>query len=163
MLATLKCRDGYAGLHCVSDLQFAALCDLMGRPGLASDTRFHNAMQRFLNNDELMQLCEQFFAQHDADFLYHEGQRRGLPIARIPNAREVLEWEQLKARKYFETVDDPTLGSIRVPGEPLRLMGSAFRGLRSAPRLGEHNREVLIDRVGVTESEIDQMQTTKRV
>jgi crotonobetainyl-CoA:carnitine CoA-transferase CaiB-like acyl-CoA transferase len=163
MLATLKCRDGYAGLHCVSDLQFAALCDLMGRPGLASDARFHNAMQRFLNNDALLELCEQFFAQHDADFLYQEGQRRGLPIARIPNAQQVLEWEQLKARKYFETVNDPTLGPIRIPGEPLRLMGSAFRQSRPAPGLGEHNREVLIRRIGVPPSELDRMQATGSV
>jgi crotonobetainyl-CoA:carnitine CoA-transferase CaiB-like acyl-CoA transferase len=157
MLATLKCRDGYAGLHCVSELQFTALCDMMGEPALASDPRFANAMQRYLNSDDLLQICEQFFAQHEADFLYREGQRRGLPVARIPNAREVLEWEQLSARKYFETIDDPVLGQIRVPGEPLRLLGSEFSRSRPAPRLGEHNRKILIDRLGLSESHLGRM------
>ena len=41
LIVTLKCKDGYAGLHCVTDKQFEGLCDLMGRRELASDPRFN--------------------------------------------------------------------------------------------------------------------------
>ena len=44
------------------------------------------------------------------------GAGRAIPLVPIPSVAEVLEWEQTRARKYFETIDDPVLGKIRVPG-----------------------------------------------
>jgi crotonobetainyl-CoA:carnitine CoA-transferase CaiB-like acyl-CoA transferase len=68
---------------------------------------------------------------------------------------EVLEWEQTRARNYFETIDDPILGKIRAPGTPLRLTSHRAEASRPAPRLGEHNREIFGGRLGLGESEIE--------
>jgi len=75
----------------------------------------------------------------------------------IPSVAEVLEWEQTRARNYFETIDDPVLGKIRVPGTPLRLTSHRAVASRPAPRLGEHNREIFGDRLGLTDAEIDSL------
>src|SRR5438270_5103861 len=123
----MKSRDVYAGLHCVSDGQFAALFEWIGRPEFARDPRFNTALARYTNNDALYASISEFFARHDSGFLFTEGQRRGIPVALIPTVNEVLEWEQLKARRFFETIDDPVLGTIRVPGPPLRLSGQPMR------------------------------------
>jgi crotonobetainyl-CoA:carnitine CoA-transferase CaiB-like acyl-CoA transferase len=156
LIATLKCRDGYAGLHCVSERQFDGLYDLMGTPDLARDPRFAKPLQRMAHIDELLAIAEAFFIKHDAAFLYREGQRRGVPIVPIPTVAQVLEWEQLKARRYFETIKDPALGEIRVPGNPLRLGSHPAEASRRAPRLGEHNREVL-GHLGITEAELEDL------
>jgi crotonobetainyl-CoA:carnitine CoA-transferase CaiB-like acyl-CoA transferase len=157
LIATLRCRDGYAGLHCVSDKQFRALFEMMGRPELADDERFALAPARMANNAAMVELVEAFFALHDAAWLYREGQRRGIPLVPIPSVAQVLEWEQLKARQYFETVDDPVLGPIRVPGAPLRLGSHRAAPSRPAPRLGEHNRAVLGERLGLSRGELEQL------
>lgn len=154
MIATLQCRDGYAGLHCVSDRQFDALFELMGRPELARDPRFYSGIARMGNNDELLELCEHFFAHHEAAWLYREGQRRGIPICPIPTLAQVLEWEQLRARRFFETIDDPELGPIRIPGNPFRLGAHRPVPTSAAPRLGEHNDEILGRRLGHSGSEL---------
>src|SRR5713226_4113744 len=142
LIVTLKCKDGYAGLHCVTDQQFEGLCDLMERRELASDPRFNTALNRMLNNDALLEIVEPFFSGHERKWLYREGQRRAIPLVPIPSVAEVLEWEQTRARNYFETIDDPVLGTIRVPGTPLRLTSHSAEPSRPAPRLGEHNREI---------------------
>jgi crotonobetainyl-CoA:carnitine CoA-transferase CaiB-like acyl-CoA transferase len=154
LIVTLKCKDGYAGLHNVTDKQFEGLCDLMGRPELASDPRFHSALKRMVNNDALLAIAEEFFLQHDRKWLYREGQKRAMPLVPIPNVAEVLEWEQTKARNYFETIEDPVLGTIRVPGTPLRLTSHRGEPSRPAPRLGEHNREIF-EHLGVSAGELD--------
>jgi crotonobetainyl-CoA:carnitine CoA-transferase CaiB-like acyl-CoA transferase len=154
LIATLRCRDGYAGLHCVSDRQFRALFEMMGRPELVHDERFASAPARMANNAALLELVEAFFAGHDAAWLYREGQRRGIPLVPIPTVAQVLEWEQLTARRYFETIDDPALGPIRIPGAPLRLGSHRAAPSRPAPRLGEHNRALLGGRLGLSEGEL---------
>ena len=45
LIVTLKCKDGYAGLHCVTDKQFEGSCDLMGRRELASDRALQHRAQ----------------------------------------------------------------------------------------------------------------------
>ncbi len=122
MIVTLKCRDGYAGLQCVTDKQFESLCDLMGRRELATDPRFNTALaadgqQRRVARDRR----GVFPASTIASIFIARGRRARFRWSAIPNVAELLEWEQLKSRNYFETIDDPVLGRIRIPGAPLRL------------------------------------------
>ena len=157
LIATIECRDGYAGLHCVSERQFEALYGLMGTPALAHDPRFAHPLKRAANIDALLGIAEAFFAEHDARWLYHEGQKRGVPIVPIPTVAQVLEWEQLKARRYFETIDDPTLGRIRIPGRPIRLGSHAPEPSRPAPRLGEHNGGIFGGRLGLSDAALGEL------
>lgn len=158
LIVTLKCKDGYAGLHCVTDKQFEGLCDLMERRELASDPRYHTALDRMLNNDALLAIVEPFFEGRERRWLYREGQRRAIPLVPIPSVAEVLEWEQTRARDYFETIDDPVLGTIRVPGTPLRLTSHRAEPSRPAPRLGEHNREIFGGRLKQSDAAIKALQ-----
>src|SRR5271163_3279971 len=154
MIVTLKCQDGYAGVQCVTDKQFESLCELMGKPELSADDRFKTALQRYVNNDALLAIVEEFFLQHDRKWLHREGQGRAIPLVGIPNVAELLEWEQLTSRRYFETIDDPVLGRIRIPGAPLRMGSHRPEPSRPAPKLGEHNREIFCGRLGLNEREL---------
>jgi CoA:oxalate CoA-transferase len=157
MIVTLKCKDGYAGLQMVTDKQFQGLCDLIGRPDMFREARFNSAIERMRNNDALLEIIEEFFLEHERAWLYREGQRRAIPLVPIPSVAEVLEWEQMKARNYFETIDDPVLGAIRVPGTPLKLGSHRGEPARPAPRIGEHNREILGARLGVANGEFQRL------
>jgi len=158
LIVTLKTRDGYAGLHCVTEKQFRSLLEIIGRPDLLHDPRFEAVMPRIQNLPALIEILEQFFLTRDRKWLAAEGLRRGLPLVPIPSAAEVLEWEQTRARNYFETIDDPALGQIRIPGPPLRLGSHRGAPSRPAPRLGEHNREILGVRLGLGEAKLRELQ-----
>jgi crotonobetainyl-CoA:carnitine CoA-transferase CaiB-like acyl-CoA transferase len=161
LIVTLRSRDGFVGLHCTSDEQFAALCEFIGRPELRRDPRFSNVLLRIGNTKALQEIVEEFFSRHDSAYLYHQGQRRGVPVALIPTVAEVMEWEQLKGRRFFEPMTDGLGRTLMVPGPPLRL--SSHRGTvsRSAPMIGEHNREILGSRLGLGAQDLAQMKEAR--
>jgi benzylsuccinate CoA-transferase BbsE subunit len=75
--------------------------------------------------------------------IFHEGQRRHLPIAAVNSPADVLENRQLQYRGFFAGLahhlrDEPMVA----PGAPYRLSETPWRIQRPAPRLGEHNAEV---------------------
>jgi crotonobetainyl-CoA:carnitine CoA-transferase CaiB-like acyl-CoA transferase len=49
----------------------------------------------------------------------------------------------LKAVNFFEEVDHPTEGKVRLARFPVRFAGSPASVRRLAPNLGEHNAEIL--------------------
>ncbi|MDZ4278968.1 MAG: CoA transferase, partial [Dehalococcoidia bacterium] len=56
---------------------------------------------------------------------------------------ENLESEQLKARRYFQQIEHPEIGtSVTYPGPPVRLSTTPWRIKSRAPLLGEHNAAV---------------------
>jgi len=139
---TLRCADGYVGLHLNTQPQWRALCAMMGRPELADDPRFANAALRAANWHELDAIVLPWAAARSAHELYHEGQRRRVPFSLIPRPSEVLASSQLAARDYWEDVSHPVAGTLRYPGPPFRIDGDRGRTAR-APLLGEHTAETL--------------------
>ncbi len=58
------------------------------------------------------------------------------------------------ANAMFETVDQPGVGAMLVPGSPLSFDGIARRDVTPAPVLGQHTDEVLADGIGLSGIEI---------
>ena len=78
--------------------------------------------------------------------LYREGQARQIAIAPVNTVADVLEDAQLAANSYFQPQFERNSGrDITFPGPPYRLSRTPARPRGVAPKLGEHNRE-LVDR-----------------
>jgi len=48
----------------------------------------------------------------------------------------------------------PTAGTVPIAASPLKLSGSPVQYRRPAPLLGEHTRQVLAERLGLSDEEI---------
>jgi benzylsuccinate CoA-transferase BbsE subunit len=78
--------------------------------------------------------------------LYREGQARQIAIAPVNTVADVLQDAQLAANSYFQPQFERNSGrDITFPGPPYRLSRTPARPRGVAPKLGEHNRE-LVDR-----------------
>jgi benzylsuccinate CoA-transferase BbsE subunit len=78
--------------------------------------------------------------------LYREGQARQIAIAPVNTVADVLQDAQLAANSYFQPQFERNSGrEITFPGPPYRLSRTPARPRGAAPKLGEHNRE-LVDR-----------------
>jgi crotonobetainyl-CoA:carnitine CoA-transferase CaiB-like acyl-CoA transferase len=74
-------------------------------------------------------------------------QRAGIAAAPVQNNEDVILDRQHRARGYFEEVAHPDLGVMELP-RSLYPSASPVHGSR-APRLGEHNDEILEEWLGV--------------
>jgi crotonobetainyl-CoA:carnitine CoA-transferase CaiB-like acyl-CoA transferase len=58
---------------------------------------------------------------------------------------------QLHARRFYEEIDHPVVGTMATPTWPFRF-ASVDRWLRTAaPTLGQHNHEILVGELGIDE------------
>ncbi len=80
-----------------------------------------------------------------------------MPIAPVVNPRVVFENEQHRARHFYEPVQHPVAGEVRIPGFPAIWDGrDAPWHHRAAPLMGEHNEEILRE-LGVEPEELEHL------
>jgi crotonobetainyl-CoA:carnitine CoA-transferase CaiB-like acyl-CoA transferase len=86
----------------------------------------------------------------------------GVPAAPVVGARYGDRNPQHDARGFFETVDHPITGAHRIAAFPVVFGRQPSRRFaRPAPRLGEHNHEVLGGLLGVSEVELARLAADK--
>ena len=149
----LPCKDGYIGAITVTAEKWPVLCHWMGMPELIEDPRFSTANARAEHIDELDAVMISWLVEHEAEELFREGQKRGLPFGVPASAKMLLESRHLNERGYFVEVDHPVTGKVRYPGAQIK-MGNLPYELKRAPLLGEHNEEVYCGRLGYSRQDL---------
>jgi len=74
--------------------------------------------------------------------VFQEAQRRGIPITPVNTIETLRRDPHLEAVGFWEEVELPVGGSATIPGPPFRTNADWWQ-LGRAPRLGEHNADVL--------------------
>jgi CoA:oxalate CoA-transferase len=83
--------------------------------------------------------------------------RAGVPAAPVYDVDEVVRDPQLKAREMFVDVDHPRAGRVRVTNFPVKFSRTPGRVSRAAPLLGEHNEEILVGVLGLSQEEVQEL------
>jgi crotonobetainyl-CoA:carnitine CoA-transferase CaiB-like acyl-CoA transferase len=97
-------------------------------------------------------------ATRDADAAARELVAAGIPAAAVVPAYAVLDDPQLRARRFFETVEHPEVGTHEYPTWPLRMSGGPDTWWTGpAPTLGEHTEDVLRDALGCSDEELERL------
>ncbi len=135
--------DGHFILACGNDRQFAAVCQQIGRPELASDPRFARNPDRVAHRDTLVPLLAEAFAAHGRDEWLARFDAAGVPCGPINTVAEAFDDPQAVARGMSFAFDDGTGSTLPQIACPLVLDGERVRASRRPPRLGEHCDEVL--------------------
>jgi crotonobetainyl-CoA:carnitine CoA-transferase CaiB-like acyl-CoA transferase len=144
LFQTLDGRYAYFALILADQKPWQSLVEWMNSMGVAADLTepaYDDLAYRQAQFPHIQSILEAFFMIQNAYDIYHEGQRRGLPIAVVNSPDDVLHDEHLQARGFFETIDDGNGTPGVYPGPPIRF--SAYQPVHqtSAPRLGELGRD----------------------
>ena len=145
----------------VTQGQIDGLWRALGRPELADDERFRNNEGRLANRDELTAIIEGWMAGFDTDddVVAVLDQHR-VPCSKVLSPAEFADQPHLVERGMIRQVDDPVAGRVTVPGFPLAFDGDRPSADTPAPLLGEHNRAVLHDLLGMDDGELDRLEAT---
>ena len=65
------------------------------------------------------------------------------------NAPELLSDPHLSARGYWTEIAEHEAGTFRYPGTPVTINGARAQDWTAAPRMGEHNDEILSELLGL--------------
>ena len=88
----------------------------------------------------------------------HTLQAAGVRAGAVQDAEDVNEHDpQLDHRDVFFELDHPVIGEARFEGVPFSSTGFAADHWRSAPLLGEDNRYVLTELLGIDDDEVDEL------
>jgi CoA:oxalate CoA-transferase len=81
----------------------------------------------------------------------------GVPAAPVYDVDEVVTDPQLEAREMFIDMDHPRAGRVRVPNFPVKFSRTPGIVSRAAPLLGEHNEEILVGVLGLSQGEVQEL------
>ncbi len=137
--------DRWLALAVATDDQWAALVDLLGRPGWATGDGLATEPRRRAAQDRIDEGLAAWAAGQDADELAERLVAAGVPAAAVVVPRDIVHNPQLRHRRFFEVEDHPVAGRHEVPGFPVRFEHVESWYRRHAPTLGEHNDEVLAE------------------
>jgi crotonobetainyl-CoA:carnitine CoA-transferase CaiB-like acyl-CoA transferase len=89
---------------------------------------------------------------------------RGLLIAPITQVGESFDSPQLAAREYWQPLEHPELSmTVPYPGAFAKFSETPLRHRLRPPLVGEHNREIYIDELGMTEEQVFDLQANGAV
>jgi CoA:oxalate CoA-transferase len=148
---TFKGKEHYIIIIAWLDSHWARLCQVMGRPELASDPRYVDIPSRWEHRHEVNALIEDWLDRMPSDEASIEAMRAArVPVAPILSVREAMNHPHLRERGTVRTISDRLLGDFEVPGFPLRFSEFPKRLDLEAPLLGEHNEKILTEYLGYT-------------
>ena len=147
--------DGfYVCIVAGSDANFARLCAAMQRPELPADPRFATLADRAAHGDEINGLVAEWTATLTAGEITARCVEHDVPVGTAYSAADIFADPHMAARGDLVSVDDPVIGPVRQQAPFPRLARHPASVPAGAPRLGEHNREVWCDLVGLSEDEL---------
>jgi crotonobetainyl-CoA:carnitine CoA-transferase CaiB-like acyl-CoA transferase len=149
--------DGWIAVMCISDRHWVSLTGLMRRDNLAADPRFGSTSVRAQHIDEVDEIVGAWCTTMTTEQLATALEDAGIPVAPVVAVRDLIDDPQVRARGMLQTVEQPGHGPMITFGSPIRLSDSITKETKPAPRLGEHSREVLTERLALTGAEIDEL------
>jgi len=131
--------DGYMMIAAGNDNLFRKLCDVLGCPDLASDPRYARNADRVVNRDAVVDALADRFATQRVSYWTERLEAAGIPNGPIQTVDQVVAHAQTEAMEMIQTGPD----GVRTIPLPISFDTARAGFERAAPRLGEHNVEVL--------------------
>jgi formyl-CoA transferase len=143
-----RCAGGDMNDYCYiavkDEPRWHALTEVMGRSDLTRDRRFATVSDRWTNRAALDAEIQRWTEQRPKRAVAHLLADAGVEAAPILDTAELINDPVLQRRGVFTAVPHPVHGEVFHIHWPIR-MDHSFVAMEPAPRLGEHNAELLTD------------------
>ena len=147
------CRDGVVQIAVGSEGLWLRLCGAFeidpATEGMATNS------QRVGNREAVIALVEERFATWDAEDLLARLAEAGVPAGKVRSLDDVYRWDQTASQGLLVDVDHASLGTVTLPGPPLRFFDGAGSEVTrtdhaAPPTLDQHGDAVRAWVAGVT-------------
>jgi crotonobetainyl-CoA:carnitine CoA-transferase CaiB-like acyl-CoA transferase len=154
-----ECADGkWVTVGVLDPKWWPPLCNALDREELITDERFELPRGRHANRLELLAELDKAFLARPRDEWIVRLREHDVPCGPVHDYLGVSTEPQVLANEYITTLEHPNLGPIRVPNSPIRMSKMEVGAQHTAPELGQHTEEVLLD-AGYTWEDIERLKT----
>jgi benzylsuccinate CoA-transferase BbsE subunit len=159
------CKDGYVSWFywggAMSLRTNVPMVKWMESEGMADDFLKEYDWSKFgfdTTPEEIKQIEEptaRFFMAHTKAELFEGALKNGVQLYPVSTPADMLESPQLAARKFWEKVEHPELGTtITYPGAFANASEAPPKISRRAPFIGEHNQEIYEKEMGISKEKL---------
>jgi crotonobetainyl-CoA:carnitine CoA-transferase CaiB-like acyl-CoA transferase len=146
--------DSWVAIAVSTDEQWSSLRVALGEPEWAKDTALATAAGRRDAHDRIDAELGEWCRARAADDIVEQLWGAGVPVGKVTQPHDQPGLPPLQARRFFEDLEHPVIGTSRYSTLPMRFSRGPERvHTRHAPLLGEHNHELLSE-LGLSPSEI---------
>jgi crotonobetainyl-CoA:carnitine CoA-transferase CaiB-like acyl-CoA transferase len=130
-------------LACGNQSFWTKLCKALGMEEFADDPRFGSWLLRLRNNDALLPIMEQRFAEKTRAEWLEILASHDIPAGPVKTVQEFMDDPAVRHHDLVHEYDHPEVGRLRVMGQPLVFADTPTRDPGPPPTLGQHTDEVL--------------------
>jgi CoA:oxalate CoA-transferase len=155
--APLRMKDGHMGVALL--LQFERTTRAIGRPELIEDERFSSMAAQVVNLNEFLEIVGEWAKDitiEDASKIFDEFE---IPYAKVNSTAEVLDSNVVRERGMLFDLDLPGVGTLPVVNTPFNFSARSTGPQGRPPDLGEHNRYVLMELLGLSEEAFETLES----
>jgi crotonobetainyl-CoA:carnitine CoA-transferase CaiB-like acyl-CoA transferase len=151
-----KTQNGYIAILPYLDSHWEVFCRLSGREELLEDDRFRTLSDRVANIDDTYEETARTMATRTTEEWLEVFSETSVPTIVVNTLEGLKDDPHLKAVDFWQEVDHPTEGKIRMTRFPVNFSETPADVRKLPPRLGEHSVEILRE-AGLDQAEIDAM------
>jgi CoA:oxalate CoA-transferase len=147
--AVFAAKDGHVVIAAGNNALFKKVAETLERPELADDPRYASNPLRMQNWQPLHDDLEEALSARSAKEWLVRLEAAGVPCGPLNNVAAVMADPQVAARNMIVTSNDPDLGPVRMPGNPIKLSAYEDPATRpSAPDL-DADRAAILKELGL--------------
>lgn len=148
-----KGDDRWCTIAVFNDEQWKNLCYAIGKPELASDSRFDTFVHRKTHENNLDNLVENWTKEHTPEEVMTILQKSGVPAGVVENPADVFNDPQLRHRRLFWPIEHGEIGVFNHLGSSMEMSKTPAEARTPTPLLGEHNEYVITKILGKSDEE----------
>ena len=143
--------------------QWAALLDVtdthkqMAMIAEATGADLGSESGRFANRDLIAAILRPWFETRDLDAIRSAFDGTGVSWGPYQTFRQLVDDDPRLVNEMWEDVEQPGIGTYRMPGTPLDFSAIPRQPVRRAPQLGEHSEAILGELLGLNDAEIGRL------
>ncbi len=155
--------DGHVVIAVGNDSQFVKFCEVAGAQHLATDARYRRNADRVRNREVLIAELEAMVRERRVAHWVERLDAAGVPCGPINDIAHAMADPQIAARGLRVDLPHALAGRVPLVANPIKLSATPPTYELAPPMLGEHTAEVLRELAGISDDELQRLQSRRIV